>query len=423
MTRWPQVPIGSVMAGFFDGPHATPAPADDGPIYLGIKNITEDGHLDLNQLRHISWEDFPRWIRRVEPRPGDLVFTYEASLHRYAIIPDGFKGCLGRRTALIQPDTELIDGRFLLYQFLGPQWRGEITKRLNIGSTVDRVPLIDFPLFPIQLPPLWEQRRIAAVLAAYDELIENNLRRIEILEEMAQAVYREWFVNFRFPGHEVVPLVDSPIGPMPDGWTVSDLGASAQWLSGGTPKTSEPSYWGGVVPWITSGSLTSFLLDRSDRTLTEQGVEAGSRLVPRDTLLFVVRGMSLATEFRHGIAEVPLAFGQDCKALIAQPPLDPLYLAYSVSARASEIQGMVEYAAHGTGKLSTDRLKGLRLLHPPGAVQQAFADLVVPMRRLMANLRQQVDNLRATRDLLLPRLMSGQIDVSELDIDTEWLAS
>jgi type I restriction enzyme S subunit len=211
------------MAEFFDGPHATPAPANDGPVYLGIKNITEDGHLDFSDVRHISWEDFPRWIRRVEPTSGDLVFTYEASLHRYAMIPPEFKGCLGRRTALIRPDPAVVDGRFLLYQFLGPQWRAEVTSRLNIGSTVDRVPLIEFPSFPIHLPPLGVQRRIAAVLAAYDELIENNLRRIAIVEELAQAVYREWFVNYRFPGHDNISLVESKLGLVPDGWDVVRL--------------------------------------------------------------------------------------------------------------------------------------------------------------------------------------------------------
>jgi type I restriction enzyme S subunit len=93
--------MSAVMAEFYDGPHATPPPADEGPIFLGIKNMTEDGHLDLSDIRHISEADYSTWARRVEPRSGDIVFTYEASLHRYAVLPDGFRGCLGRRVALL----------------------------------------------------------------------------------------------------------------------------------------------------------------------------------------------------------------------------------------------------------------------------------------------------------------------------------
>jgi len=92
-----------VMAEFYDGPHATPPFSSDGPIYLGIKNMTEDGHLDFSDIRHISEDDYVTWTRRVEPLPGDVVFTYEASLHRYAIIPEGFRGALGRRVALLRP--------------------------------------------------------------------------------------------------------------------------------------------------------------------------------------------------------------------------------------------------------------------------------------------------------------------------------
>ncbi len=112
-----------LMVEFHDGPHATPAPAAAGPVYLGIKNITDAGLLDLSDTRHIAEEDFARWTRRVTPRPGDIVFTYEATLHRYALIPDGFRGCLGRRLALIRPDHALVIPRFLHFLMLGPAWR------------------------------------------------------------------------------------------------------------------------------------------------------------------------------------------------------------------------------------------------------------------------------------------------------------
>lgn len=207
----------SLYHGLYDGPHATPKPSDAGPVFLGIKNITDDGHLDLASIRHIAEADFPKWTRRVEPKENDIVFTYEATLNRYALIPKGFRGCLGRRLALIRPITSVVDPRFLMLYFFGKDWQDTIATKMVIGSTVDRIPLLEFPRFEISLPPLPTQRKIASILSAYDDLIENNTRRIAILEEMAQAIYREWFVNFRFPGHENVKLVvkDQVI---PHGW-------------------------------------------------------------------------------------------------------------------------------------------------------------------------------------------------------------
>ncbi len=110
---WVRVPVQEVYEGLYDGPHATPPEAENGPVFLGIGNITDDGHLDLQNVRHIAEEDFFRWTKRVTPQAGDIVFTYEATLNRYAIVPKDFRGCLGRRLALIRPNKSAVDTRFL----------------------------------------------------------------------------------------------------------------------------------------------------------------------------------------------------------------------------------------------------------------------------------------------------------------------
>ncbi len=189
---------------------------------------------------------------------------------------------------------------------------------------------------------------------ALDELVEINERRIELLEDVARSLYRQWFARLRFPGHEPESIVDSAYGPIPAGWEIGDLGSAAKWFSGGTPSTAREDFWGGEIPWISSGSLTSMLLDDSERRITHAGANAGTRMVGRDAVLCVVRGMSLVKEFRVGIAERPVAFGQDVKALVAREGIEPLYLAFTMFERQGEIQGMTELAGHGTGKLSTD---------------------------------------------------------------------
>jgi type I restriction enzyme, S subunit len=276
-----RVPVSSVYLGLYDGPHATPPPATEGPVFLGIDNIMEDGHLDLSGIRHIAEDDFGHWTRRVQPRPGDIVFTYEATLNRYAIIPIDFRGCLGRRLALIRPNLDIVDTRYLFYYFFGSEWRSTVARNTLIGSTVDRIPLTKFPNFEIALPPLPTQRKIAAILSAYDDLIENNTRRIAILEQMAQALYREWFVEFRFPGHAQARIVDSPLGAIPDGWEVVPIGAACSGLYDGPHATPLPSDDGPVFLGIKNITEDG-RLDVSDiRHISEDDfVDWTKRVVP-----------------------------------------------------------------------------------------------------------------------------------------------
>ena len=198
-------PIRGVARGIYDGPHATPPQADSGPVFLGIKNITSDGRLDLSEIKHVSEEHYPRWIRRVEPRANDIVFSYEATLHRYAIVPEGFRGCLGRRLGLIRPNTNRVVPRFLHYYLLSTNWRSVVETHVVNGATVDRIPILRFPEFEIRIPNLDIQRSVVSTLAAYDDLIENNRRRIRLLEQAARTIYEEWFIRFLVPDQARIP--------------------------------------------------------------------------------------------------------------------------------------------------------------------------------------------------------------------------
>ncbi len=173
---WRQGPISDLYQGLYDGPHATPKPSDEGPVFLGIGNLTESGRLDLADVRHIAEEDFGHWTKRVCPQPGDIVFTYEATLNRYAIIPRGFRGCLGRRLALIRVDPKASSNLFLYCMFFSPTWREVVAQNTLSGATVDRIPLSKFPQFPVTIPP-------PEVIARFDELVRPMLAQAEGLNQ------------------------------------------------------------------------------------------------------------------------------------------------------------------------------------------------------------------------------------------------
>jgi type I restriction enzyme, S subunit len=149
---WQHAPVRQVCQGLFDGPHATPPEADSGAVFLGIKNFTPTS-LDLTSVRYISEDDWPRWTQRVEPRHEDIVFTYEATLGFFALIPPDLRCCLGRRTALIRPQSDARDSHYLFHWFIAPPFQEFLRAHRQPGSTVDRIWLKDFPEYPVLQPP------------------------------------------------------------------------------------------------------------------------------------------------------------------------------------------------------------------------------------------------------------------------------
>ncbi|MFJ1643781.1 restriction endonuclease subunit S [Streptomyces sp. NPDC088258] len=202
---------------------------------------------------------------------------------------------------------------------------------------------------------------------------------------------------------------DSALGSWPTGWRRLTLAEVGKWLSGGTPATSNEAYWGGDIPWISGASMKEFHIKDSDRRVTRLGAKNGSRLVGKGTTLFVVRGMSLKSEFRIGVTERELAFGQDCKAVIPSDGIDPYFLAYAIKVRTPEILRMVEETSHGTGRLDTARLQELEIGVPSIAEQRRIVAVHAAFERRIAALEQPLNKLRIVRRGIISDAMSGPV--------------
>lgn len=406
MRNLTQAPIKTFVHGIYDGPHATPKESVNGPVFLGIDNVTPEGRLDLTQIRHIAEEDYPKWTRRVTPQPNDIVFSYEATLHRYALIPEGFRGCLGRRMALVRPDTSKLNPRYLHYYFLSPRWRAVVESNIISGATVDRVPLKNFPSFGLSIPPLEDQDKIAGVLDAYDDLIENNRRRIRLLEEPARLLYKEWFVHLRFPGREHVKIVDG----VPEGWQLQKIAEVANTVGGGTPSTKISEYWeNGDITWFVPSDLTKndcLVLLGSEKKITEVGLKKSSaRMLPPDTILMTSR----ATIGYFGLYEKPACTNQGFISVIPHVPESGMYLLHNLIGRKEELEGR----AGGTTykEINKSTFRNMDILMPTRRLMEEFNDFALEMVRQIRVLKKQSEKLRQARDLLLPRLMSGEIAV------------
>lgn len=182
----------------YDGPHATPKKTETGPVYLGIDAITEDGMLDSSQFSYLSKEDYIKWTKRVVPQENDIVFSYEATLGRYALIPRGFYGCLGRRLAIVRVISEEIDAKWLYYYFRSPEWNAFIKNQTVKGSTVDRISVEEFPNYTIPVISLKNQKKMVAVLEKIDAKIRTNNKINDYLEEQALLIFNHMFPNISY---------------------------------------------------------------------------------------------------------------------------------------------------------------------------------------------------------------------------------
>ncbi len=400
--KWKRAKISEVCQGIYDGPHATPSVSEEGAVFLGISNITPDGHLDLSSPKYIGEKDLPKWTKRVTPQEGDIVFSYEATLNLYAIIPKGFRGCLGRRMALIRPDEEKVLGKFLYYYFFSDEWRGMIAENTVIGATVDRIPLIRFPNFPVSFPPVEKQRLIMSVLSAYDDLIENNQKQIKLLEEAAQRLYKEWFVDLRFPGHENTKITDG----IPEGWRMAMLSEIASVNKESISKQYPYDY----VDYIDIGAVSKGQINSVTRLSTKDAPGRAKRIAfDGDVLWGMVRPnlKSYALVFHPKETSV---FSTGFAILHAEKvPFSFLYCHVTQDEFVSYLINCTNGAAYPAVKPS--HFENAVLLVPTDMVLSKFHSLVGQMFRQAEILEQKNQQAIEARDRLLPKLMSGEIEL------------
>lgn len=255
----------------------------------------------------------------------------------------------------------------------------------------------------ITMPILSIQQKITSILSAYDTLIENNTRRIRLLEQMAENFYKEWFVRFRFPGHENVEMVNG----LPKGWESCAVSSIIDVMSGGTPKTTHKEYYDGKIPFYTPKDATDSIFVYSTLTnITEDGLaHCNSQLYPRNTLIITARG----TVGKLNLLSVPMAMNQSCFALQFKQKDNPYFLYYAIR---TEVAGLKKIANGGIfDTIVIKSFDHIKLTIPPLSLMNNFNLKVCPILEQVKNLSYQNTLLTRQRDLLLPRLMSGKIEV------------
>jgi type I restriction enzyme S subunit len=361
---------------------------EDGTPVVMPQNI-KDGRISLDGIARIGDDDVAR-LAQHRLRKGDIVYGRRGDIGRRALITETGDGWLcGTGCLKLSLGDTVVEPTFLHYYLGQPEIIDWIANQAigatlpNLNTTILRSVIVKYPRLPTQ-------RKIAAVLSAYDDLIENNIRRIQIVEQMARTIYEEWFVRFRFPGHDKVKIVKSELGPVPEGWRAAKLADVIELAYGKALKADDRE--DGPYPVYGSAGVIGY---HSESQVNGPGIIVGRKgnvgsvhwsdddFFPIDTVFFVKTQLSLVycyfnltrQHFFNTDAAVP---GLSRSQAYRNPMIVPL-------------KGTLDH----------------------------FEALVMPMFQEVKRLRTRNANLRRTRDLLLPKLISGEIDVSHLDIRTK----
>lgn len=404
----------------YDGPHATPTKTIDGPIYLGIDAITEDGKLDSSQFAHLSEADYLKWTKRVTPQYGDIVFSYEATLGRYALIPEEFYGCLGRRLAVIRNTSLDVDTTWLYYYFRSPEWTNFIQSKIVKGSTVNRLSIEDFPSYTIPKVPIESQKRIAHILSCIDKKIHDNDAINDNLEHQLQDIYNYWFTQFDFPDVNGQPYKSSG-GAMvwneqlkrkiPANWQLKQLGEVCAFRNGinyDKDVAGDKTYRIINVRNISS-STTLLSEDELDEIILPQK-HADKYCVAAESIIIARSGIPGATRILYR----PSANTIFCGFIICGTPTES-NMQYYLMLLLKQLEGSSATQTGGSilKNVSQDTLGDLLVPIPPKDVLAAFNHQAIQALDLIHNNLNESANLRKLRDWLLPMLMNGQATVSD----------
>ncbi len=412
MTDWPVVRLGDhirVKHGFaFQGVNFS----DSGEfIVVTPGNFSEGGGFKFSKGKE-------KWYSAVPPsdfilKQGDLILALTdlkqdaPILGSPARVPSNDLFLHNQRIGKVEiTNTDQVDKDFLYYFFASDGFRSQVRSSAT-GSTVRHTAPVRICEIKCGLPSLLEQQLIANLLSSYDELIENNSRRIEILEEMAQAIYREWFVEFRYPGHEDVPLVDSELGLIPEGWEMAAFSDVAEFINGFAFK---PAHLGSEgIPVIKIKELKSGIGGDSPRTVFPDVPD--KYLIEDGDILFSWSAHLDAYVWTGGKAWL----NQHLFVVRSTTGVPKYFLFHSLHGRMGEFRARSQGTTMKHIKRSA--LSEVKMAVPPASIMARFEEVVVDLHELKLNLTRAARNLRETRDLLLPRLISGEIDVSGLDIE------
>ncbi len=417
MATLQKVKLGDVCVQITDGKHGDCVNENNsGYFFISSKDVF-DGAIHYENARQITKADFLDTHKRTRLEIGDILITNSGTIGRMALVKNNSlteKTTFQKSVAIIKSKRSSIDNTYLYYKLLSLYQQ---LVNLGGGSAQHNLLLSDLRHFTIQIPNFPTQTHIASVLSAYDDLIENNEKRIKVLEEMAQLLYTEWFVKFKFPrlrqgfggqaGQEKVKMVESgtEYGKIPEGWDVRKLKEIGKVVTGKTPSTSKAENFGGKVLFIKTPDIhrNIFVLE-SEETLSEIGAKTQSlKMLPKKTVFVSCIG----TIGVVGITSKPSQTNQQINALLLNDGSDYCFFYCFAQGLKNKLVGLGSNGAT-MGNVNKDKFENINILYPKEETRKSFFEKAARLFDEILLLQKYNKNLSITRDLLIPQLVTGK---------------
>ena len=378
---------------------------NSGYYFISCKDIF-DGQINYKNARQITKADFEETHKRTMLEVDDILLTNSGTIGRMAFVTDReatTKTTFQKSVAIIKPDKQKVLPRYLYYQLQNcvPQFINS-----SNGSAQKNLLLSTMRTFQIEIEENREkQEKIANTLSAYDDLIENNQKQIKLLEEAAQRLYKEWFVDLRFPGHENTEIVDG----VPEGWNECTVESFGTVITGKTPPTSNKEYYtNGKVPFVTIPDMHNVVYPlKTEKRLTIEGAQTQkNKYIPPNGVMISCIGtvglVSIATEVCQT--------NQQINSIILNNE-DDLYFFYESMLRMKDLlDGLGSNGATMTN-INKSKLEKLIIISPSKDIVKQYNDVCKPLFESALNLSRKNVYLKNMREALLPKLMSGEVEV------------
>lgn len=388
----------------------------EGIPVVKIKNITTDNAIALTETDCVPESVLTPKLQKFVLSDGDILLAMTgATAGKVGKVRTKRPILLNQRVAKIAP-VEADHG--FIWSVVSSQEYQEKFFYLADGAAQPNMSGGQIEGIEIPCPPLPAQRRIAGILSAYDELIENSQQRIKILESMARALYREWFVHFRFPGHEKHTRVASPLGDIPQGWEVTTLSAITTKIgSGATPRGGKDAYKTAGIHLIRSLNIYDYSFEFDDLAFIDeqQAAKLDNVTVEENDILLNITGASVARCALMLSYLLPARVNQHVAIVRADPAkASPFYVLDAINSDQRK-QQLLALAQGGATReaLTKDTISNFEIILPPRPLMKRYDAIAHGIHKQREVLLRQIQNLRKTRDLLLPRLLSRQVNFKE----------
>lgn len=402
--EWKEVTLGEVSSKIGDGLHGTPKYDDEGSYYFINGNNLNCGKIIIkDDTKRVGIEEFVK--NQKELNEQTILVSINGTIGNVAKYNN--EPCILGKSACYINVIKEVDKEFIYYILTSANFKRNITNEAT-GTTIKNVSLKQMREYKFNIPcNLADQRRIASILSSIDRKIELNNKINADLEEMAQAIFKNWFVDFE--PFKDGKFVNSELGMIPEGWKVGTLGDFCKCLLGGTPSRSKEEYWNGEVNWINSGEINKFRILEASEKITELGLaKSATKLLPKKTTVLAITGATLG---QVSLLEIDTCANQSVIGVLENTEIPYEYIYPFIKDR---IEMLIQHQTGGAQQhINKDNVESLIFLLPAKNVLEGYISLVRPMYKRIES--QCFENLYLSllRDTLLPRLMSGELEVPE----------